>query len=372
MMYHKGKLILSVLLLCLFSANAIAACAFAPTADYPANSIKKMTVPLAISSISVPPGTAVGATVYRQRITIRSGADKLRIGCDKDGLFVYKREYKTLPMGETSTGSKIYKTGINGLGIVFLNAADKAKFPNITPTTGCTDARNCYMSSATGLWGADSFFQLVKTADSVTGGTISASNLPTALYSLGQEGSMVGIYEINISGSLKVTTPTCNITTGSQSMTVKMGSYHTSDFSGPGTGTAWKNASIHLNNCGWFYGNTTTSVATFNGTENVPVKALTSNAADITLTPLDGKLNAAEGIMSIASGTSAATGIGIQLSRSEADSGKINLDSAYSYSLPNDGSSTITVPLYARYIQTENTITGGNAIGKLEYTISYH
>jgi hypothetical protein len=66
-------------------------------------------------------------------------------------------------------------------------------------------------------------------------GTISASNLPTALYSLGQEGSMVGIYEINISGSLKVTTPTCNITTGSQSMTVKMGSYHTSDFSGPGT-----------------------------------------------------------------------------------------------------------------------------------------
>ena len=77
MMYHKGKLILSVLLLCLFSANAIAACAFAPTADYPANSIKKMTVPLAIKLDFCSAGTAVGATVYRQRITIRSGADKI-------------------------------------------------------------------------------------------------------------------------------------------------------------------------------------------------------------------------------------------------------------------------------------------------------
>jgi hypothetical protein len=81
----------------------------------------------------------------------------------------------------------------------------------------------------------------------------------------------------------------------------------------------------------------------------VPVKALTSNAADITLTPLDGKLNAAEGIMSIASGTSAATGIGIQLSRSEADSGKINLDSAYSYSLPNDGSALLPASLRPLY-----------------------
>lgn len=368
-MCRKGFVIVSVLLFMLFNHQTIAACAFAPNEEFPANSLKKMTIPLAKKAISVPPGTAVGSTFYRQRIYITSGADKLRVACDNTGIFEYTRDYKTLPLTETTPGSKIYKTGIAGVGIKFVNS-ENAKFPVTVPTIGCTASKTCYITD-NGLWAANSWFGLVKTADTIGAGTIVATNLPTALYSFGQAGSMVNIYEINLSGNLSINTPTCNITPVSQSMTVLMGSHHVSDFTGKGSGTEWKNASIQLSDCGWFYGNSPTTVATFDGTSNT-VKALTNNAADITLTPLDGKLNATEGIMSIASGTSAATGIGIQLSSTQSDSGKINLDSAYTHTLPNDGSRTITIPLFARYIQTETSLSAGKAIGKLEYTISYH
>ncbi|MBV8874235.1 MAG: type 1 fimbrial protein [Metakosakonia sp.] len=369
-MCRKGFVIVSVLLFMLFNHQAIAACAFAPNEEFPANSLKKMTVPLAKNAISVPPGTAVGSVIYSQKINITSGADKLRVTCDITGAFQFIRDYKTLPLTETTPGSKIYKTGIAGIGIRFVNSAN-TKFPVTSPAIGCEVSKTCYITN-NGLWAASSWFDLVKTADTVGAGTIVASNLPTTLYSFGQSGSMVNIYEINLSGSVSINTPTCNITPVSQSMTVLMGSHHVSDFTGKGSGTEWKNASIQLSDCGWFYGNSpAAAVATFDGTSNT-VKALTNNAADITLTPLDGTITPAEGIMAIANNASAATGIGIQLSSTQSDSGKINLDSAYTHTLPNDGSRTITIPLFARYIQTETSLSAGKAIGKLEYTISYH
>lgn len=368
-MYRKELIILSALLYTLFNHQAMAGCALAPTADYPADSVTKMTVPLAATTISVPPNAAVGSTLYRQRITITTGAKKLRVSCDSPGLFQYLYGYKTLPLTETSTGSKIYKTGIDGLGIKFINQS-ATKFPVIQLSTGCTASQICVLGG-NGIWSAQSYFDLVKTADVVGVGTIQASNLPTTLYSFGQEGSMVSIYEINISGNLTINTPTCNITPASQSMTVLMGSHHVSDFTGIGSGTEWKNASIQLNNCGWFYGNSPKPVVYFDGTSNHIQSGLTNNAADITLTPLDGTITAADGIMAIANNASAATGIGIQLSSTQSVTGKINLNSAYAYALPDDGSRTITVPLFARYVQTENSLSAGKANGKLEYTISY-
>jgi type 1 fimbria pilin len=358
-----------VLLLIMTCNKAIAICAFAPTADYPAYSVTKMTVPLAPVTISVPPDAAVGSTFYRQRISITTGAEKIRVSCDEAGLFQYLYAYNTLPLTETTTGSKIYKTGIDGIGIKFVNSGN-TPFPVSVSTTGCTASKTCVIAG-NGIWNAISFFDLVKTADAVGVGTIQASRLPTVLYSFGQAGSMVGIYEINISGNLTINTPTCDITPASQSMTVLMGTHHVSDFTGKGSGTEWKNASIQLNNCGWFYGNGPKSVVSFDGTSNHILSGLANNAADITLTPLDGTITAADGIMAIANNASAATGIGIQLSSTQSVTGKINLNSAYAYALPDDGSRTITVPLFARYIQTENSLSAGKANGKLEYTISY-
>ena len=69
--------------------------------------------------------------------------------------------------------------------------------------------------------------------------------------------------------------------------------------------------------------------------------------------------------------TLSATGIGIQLSSSESTSGLIDLTTGITQTLPDDGTRNITVPLYARYIQTENSVTAGKANGRLEYIITY-
>lgn len=367
-MHFKGILVLPMLLLCLLSLNAIAGCAFSPTADYPANSIKKMTVPLATSAISVPPGTEVGATIYRQRIAITSAADKFRISCENAGFFEYQHGYKTLPLEETSTGSKIYKTGVDGIGIAF-TSSDNVKFPLTTPTSTCQNSTSCRLA---GIWSANTYFELVKTADTVTGGTISAAILPTALYSFGPDSRAVGIYEINISGSLTVNVPTCDVAPASKSMVVQMGSHKVSEFSGQYTGTDWKKVIINLSNCGVFYGKSPTSLATFDGTSNTDVVGLTRNRAKISFSFYETPINPTEGIMAIDSSQYSASGIGIQLSWKEDTSGKINLNSPLAYNLNIGGAQTISLAFYARYIQTTASAPlPGKANGKLEFVMSY-
>lgn len=365
-MHKTGMLFLFILLMGMCNGSIIAACDFSPTVTYPQASTKTFALPLAMTAISVRSDLATGTVIYRQNIDISTNAQKPRVVCDSTGHFQLSYSYASLPRQETSSGSKIYQTGVDGVGIQFIHD-NGTYFPYSYPTTSCINSKSCFFSS---VWPVSSYFVLVKTAENITGGIVSGSGLPVARYSLGQANSRVPIYEIKITGSLTITTPTCNITPANQSMTVPMGSHHVSDFTGKGSGTEWKNASIQLSDCGWFYGNSATAVATFDGTSNT-VKALTNNAADITLTPLDGTITAADGIMAIANNASAATGIGIQLSSTQSVTGKINLNSAYAYALPDDGSRTITVPLFARYIQTENSLSAGKANGKLEYTISY-
>ncbi|MGY6028798.1 hypothetical protein ACUY4Q_001740 [Phytobacter sp. AG2a] len=186
---------------------------------------------------------------------------------------------------------------------------------------------------------------------------------------------MVDIYKISLSGSLQITSPTCNITPSSQSMTVNMGNYKIATFSGKGATTEWKNASIQLINCGQFFGNSEgeNGMATFNGT-TVTFNSLHNNLLSVTLYPQNGirsTTDAANGIMKIDDGTSGATGVGIQLSSSESTSGLIDLTTGITQILPKDGTRNITVPLYARYIQTENSVTAGKANGRLEYVITY-
>lgn len=67
-----------------------------------------------------------------------------------------------------------------------------------------------------------------------------------------------------------------------------------------------------------------------------------------------------------------AYGIGIQLSSSASETNKINLANKITgkFSLTNT-STSVTVPLYARYIQTHSTVIAGKANGSLIYTISY-
>jgi len=154
-------------------------------------------------------------------------------------------------------------------------------------------------------------------------------------------------------------------------MTVAMGDYDVNVFTAKGTATDWKDASIRLSGCGQFYGSTSSAIATFDGTTTTTTGALANNSWSLTLSPYSPIIDAAKGIMDIDDYALRATGVGIQLSTTESTSGLVNLAAPVTGMLPNDGSSNITIPLYARYIQTENSVKAGRANAKLMYTITY-
>lgn len=261
---------------------------------------------------------------------------------------------------------KVYETGVSGIGIQF--STENNVFPVALLNNNCLNTTDCRYRYG---WNAQSSFSLVKTASAVSGGIIYGNKLPTARYSLGQEGNLVKIYQISISGSINITVPTCDISLASKNMIVQMGTHYRRDFTGIGSGTAWNDASIRLINCTQFFGNSSdgSSGATFNGTSSI--YSLSPNRAEIRLSPLNGIEDGINGIMKINDHSQKATGIGIQLSTTTSTSGKIDLNNAVLYPLPQDGSADVTLPLYARYIQTESLVKGGVANGRLEYTITY-
>lgn len=282
--------------------------------------------------------------------------------------------YLTTPMPPSTYSGTVYNTNIPGIGIKFTTdyRSSVTDFPTIIATPSvCANSLICAWPRPDG-YDASSWFSLIKTAETITPGVLSASSLPSLVYSMGQSGAMVNSYNISLSGSLQITTPTCNITTVSQSMVVYLGKHDITTFTGKGSTTGWKNASIQLVNCGQFYGNSQggNDMATFNGS-SVAYNSLNSNYLSLTLTPLNGIEDVSKGIMKIDDHPLKANGVGIQLSTNESTSGMVNLASAITQTLPKDGATSITVPLYARYIQTENTVGAGKANGKLEYTITY-
>jgi len=364
-MLKKTFIIIISALLYLSSPTSWSSCAFKNEAGY-ITSMKSLTMPIN-RFISVPPDIPVGNEIYRLRIALTDQGG-VYVACTSPGQYYTGFKYATTPLLPTAYSNTVYETGVPGIGVKFVRNND---FPSTQATT-CTAALSCGFTDG---WSADTRIVFIKTASTVMGGVIDASQLPTALYSFGQSGNMLDVYKITLTGSLQINTPTCDISTVSQAMTVNMGNYHISAFSGKGSATGWKNANIQLANCGQFYGNVTSGYigGTFNGTTTSTV-GIRNNFLSVTLYPQNGTrstTDAANGIMKIDDGTPGATGVGIQLSSSESTSGLIDLTTGITQILPKDGTRNITVPLYARYIQTENSVTAGKANGRLEYVITY-
>jgi type 1 fimbria pilin len=363
-MVRKGiYVLLMVLSLFAFSGQANALCWF--NSDRPLNATKTLTMPVN-ASISVTPGLAVGQKVYDQDIRL-ANQGSFSINCDAAGPFYYGASLETT-LFEKPPGSKTWATSLTGIGIkISAPAGAIGGIPVTQASSSCANAQNCGL----GNYDAFSWLEIFKTGNTVEPGTIDASTLPEIIHTFGQADGMVEIYRIRMSGTITVTVPTCNIIPASKAMTVNMGAHKLSDFSGTGSHTGWVDASIYLDGCGQFNGYGTSTNATFDGSTVIAKSAFTSNKFSVTLTPLNG---VAAGAMKLKDQISGATGFGIQLSRSQSDAGVMNLTAdTYNYTDPlsNNGSTTVTVPLYARYIQTAATATGGKADGMLEYTVSY-
>ncbi len=361
MLHRYLSVFLFLLSIIFMNSQAAANCFFYGVGNM--TSTKIVNVPLSVT-LSAPQGIAIGQTIYKQNITLQN-ISSLFIKCMAKGQFLFGYDYKITPF-PLSSMNQVYKTNLAGIGIKFSSSGND--FPFRTNNSDCSNTTDCKYFNG---WSAPSSFSLVKTADNVSAGTIIGSQLPTVLYQLGQESSMVNIYQLSITGQINITVPTCDISFASSNMYVPMGTTPISHFSGSGSGTDWHDASITLINCNPFFGNSSAggSGGSFNGTSTT--YSLTPNRAEVTLTPLNGIESAANGIMKIDDHPQKASGIGIQLSTTRSTSGKVDLSLPLPYSLPQDGSSTVTLPLYARYVQTESSVTAGKANGRLEYTIIY-
>lgn len=372
-----NKWILLLLLhttLCLFTVEVTASCDFSPTANLPQSQAIKTTIPLSgLSRISVPPGTPVGQIIYRQTTTISQWDNPTRVSvrCTSPGIVQHGYEYASLPWPASAYSNTVYQTNLPGIGVRY--TYNRVAFPVYTPEYSCypTATPGC---SFRGL-STYIYIELIKIADPVATGVLRGSELPVLRRSYGQTGSMVSVYEYSMGGELIINTPTCDIYPASGSMTVLMGEHLISKFTGIGSGTQWKNAGISLNCPETFYGNSgvdayTTTAAIFSGAATVD-RSLRQNIWQLTLTPVDGIIDATNGIIAIADAQIKAEGIGIQLSRTSSVKGKINLNTRIVGTAPDKGTRNLTIPLFARYIQTESKVKSGKANGKLIYTISY-
>ena len=352
-----------------FSGTVYAGCSFKDEPGY-LSSTKSFTMAIS-GTISVPADIPVGSEIYRRKIEF---ADQgvIYVVCTEKFPFQTRYQYLTTPLAATTFSDKVYETGVPGIGVKFVRNNSLEDFPTVIEETNCESYLGCVYRSG---WSASSRLVLVKTAANVTPGIVEGSKLPSVVYSFGQSGSMLDIYKVNVEGSVQVTSPTCDISPASQSMTVPMGQYNINVFTGKGATTAWKNASIKLNNCGQFYGDTPSGFfnGIFDGNSTITVEAgFKNNTLSITVTPLNGVEDAANGIMRIDSGAAQASGVGIQLSTREGTDGILDLTSALIHTLPKDGAQSITVPLFARYIQTADSVKAGKANGRLEYVITYN
>lgn len=186
---------------------------------------------------------------------------------------------------------------------------------------------------------------------------------------------------INFSGRLKIHALSC--TTGD--FNYDLGAYPASLFKGIGTTSAWRFTPITLTNCPVFFGSGIShnslapefgpsSTSTPAATQIVQTKTglVTSNEIHLKLTAQTAVFDQAKGIVEI-TGQHAATGVALQIGYLEnGQYSPINLKNTVALSVtPGSSSGIVEFPFAARYIQTGDKVTAGEANAYLLYTVNY-
>lgn len=328
-------------------------------------------------SIFIGPDIPVGTIIFRgESNAIASGPGNVSITCDGAFTLPLNVALDSTPMPLVSSGlysGYVYETGLAGVGVIITSsgALSTGLIPHTEYTFNNTAAGNASMGQI-----AYKIF-LIKTG-TISPGQVNAANFPTASYSIpatsGYSGLPLKLSSARFSGVLNIVTSTCNV----QDVDVDLGSHEISkDFNGVNSTTTWVDSSIILTNCPLFQGfygssNRTQSIT---GSGILPAGIANNNTLSVSITPSSTIINATNGIMSVLSGSSnSALGVGIQLGWGDSTGSPtpINFGVARSITLPTDGRSTITIPLSARYIQTDSVITPGRADGKATFIINYY
>ena len=313
------------------------------------------TVPLTASftgSITVGRDVPIGTELYRSQAI---SSTKSTINCDALSVFNYFYTATPLPAsGYTSPAygnQPIYRTNVAGIGVVAWAGSPSQAFP---ANFNSVEAGRNYS------WGVHSFYySLVKTANVVGAGTITASSLPVVQYRIGSNN--LTVEQGRAAGSVNVVARTCT----TPDVNVPMGTRLTSELNGVGSFTSSVDVPIALNNCPAFFG----THDTLNSDGTVTNSVRSSNSISYQLDPTTSVVNQSQGIFALRSG--GATGMGIQILNSAGVPVALSSRLSSGLSLTQTDGMNYTISLLARYYQTQATITPGAANSSLTVTLTY-
>ncbi|WP_447883056.1 fimbrial protein [Serratia fonticola] len=360
--------------------------------------MQTVTIPLTPPAISAGGDVPVGTVLYQASLVMKDGYAEAKWQASDVGKYLYFTTSTNVtntphPLASLASGpysGGVYETGIPGIGVAILLSATSTN--PLTTTKRFAENQNLLGSELGGRFNFNGLssprhIALIKTGPLTPGSyNISGANFPSAREGLDVTQSshanaavVTGLpqyyWNYSFQGNITVSAQTCT----TPNVAVAMGTYKIAEyFRALNSTTPWMDASIALTNCPTFYGfyNSTNAPLLMNYNTGIGNSTTSiNNTIGVRLTPATSIVDAANGIMAIDSTVAgAASGVAIQLGWGESGQTPtlFNFAAEQTITLPKDGTSTIRVPLSARYIQTETTPTPGKANGKVTFTINYY
>ncbi|NVZ69504.1 fimbrial protein [Pseudomonas costantinii] len=333
-----------------------------------------VTMPLSGGSLTVGRDVPLGAEVYRQTFF---PATNINVTCIDIVPYAIERNFFTrTPLRLSSWNSgvyagKVYESGVPGIGIVLVHSSDVVPYDwNWRNCSGAVGNCNVNLGPST-----TSYTVLFIKIGPVSAGVINGSNLPSVARDLVSDNTIDPV-RLNFSGSINIVSSTCT----TPDVPVVMGTHQLSEFSGKNSFTPWKDFSIGLNNCPAFNGYYQSSGPTWTsngGAGSVGnLDSRKNNVLRVRLDPTTAAINPSQGILSInpsrPGDTPAATGVGLQVAESNGTPLPLATLRASGITPRADAGASYSIPLKARYIQTEDRITAGPADATAWFTIDYY
>lgn len=334
------------------------------------------SMPLQISAITVGRDVPVGAEVYRQKFSMAAG-QAVKLEClyapyEQSTELTVDSSYGLANVTSGVYANKVYRTSIQGLGVAFASVGGPLPRASSKMWTSCTPGWRCLVP----FDGPSNFELILIKLGDVAPGVLVGNTLPTvSLFGSFGDARMLG-FKMGISGSIQIVSRTCS----TPDVTVPMGTHQTKTFTGINTASGWVDFAIQLNNCPAFTGTfSTPGLGWVSQSGNSPSGTGTSgtlvnNTLQYRVDPARVAINAGNGVLSLdptAAGSSpAATGVGVQIGTTNGTGLPLSTNRTSGLALLRTESS-YSIPLRARYLQTQSKVTPGPANASATFTIIY-
>lgn len=341
--------------------------------------------------ISVGEDIPVGTVIYRAGLW----ADNMSITCktldesglNQDVMLPTIVEVISTPTSVVSgvtappTGEKVYETNVPGIGVSII-AEGKMPYSWTEAYVRKITVVNRWSYSGAAALGRFEV-KLIKTGP-VSPGIVNAINFPqlqvtftTPTIPAGSTflGFPIPYSTVSYNGTIQIVKSTCRAEVADR--VVDLGSHEVKDIkNASGRVTTWTDASLRLIGCQFspgFYNNSNGKIYHV-GTSNVGQGTPDANTVRLSLSASTSVINANTGIISLTPASDSATGVGIQIGVKEGSEIKpYNFNTNEVIFTPSSpDAQSLEIPIFARYIATDTTITPGKANGAVVYTLNYY